>query len=405
MGEGFKSVITNWSKKVETTIDAGDINSISSVRDSLKECLQKIHELDNEILNLTDPGEQPDQIMNQAEYSLKVGTEIHRLNSSIMSLLAVRGEPSALILPVKATVKLPKLDLKYFDGDLTEWNSFWELYEVSVHQRSDFENIQKFSYLKGLLEGEALELISDFKLEGDKYLQAVNLLKETYGRKDEIKLCLVRKLFQTETPKADAESLQGYRAQFECCIRSLESEKLEVSELYTILLYTKLPGSVSEIIKRCGENWQKLDTFKKYLEEEVHNLRAFPQTETAKANTLTKVSAFAVEQGQSVRPKTTSVRPKESTNKAKVNQVKGCALCRSNHIWTHCKSYVTRGGKIERFRALGLCFICVSSKHFSSDCDRQGCITVGLLGIIVLHAIETSQINQRQVGYKLELSL
>lgn len=83
------------------------------------------------------------------------------------------------------------------------------------------------------MEGEVLALISGFKLEGDKYLQAVNLLKETYGRKGEIKLCLVRKLVQTETPKAGAESLQGIRAQFEGCIRSLESEQLELSELYT----------------------------------------------------------------------------------------------------------------------------------------------------------------------------
>ncbi|XP_066984711.1 uncharacterized protein [Macrobrachium rosenbergii] len=152
------------------------------------------------------------------------------------------------MLPVKASVKLPKLDLKHFDGDVSEWNSFWELYKVSAHQCTDFEKIQKFSYLKGLLEDEALELISGFKLEGDKYLQAVNLLKETYGRKDESKLCLVRKFFQTETPKADAESLQGFRAQFECCIRSLKSEQLEVSELYTILLYTKLPSSVGRLV-------------------------------------------------------------------------------------------------------------------------------------------------------------
>lgn len=67
-------MITNWTKKVETTIDAGDINSISSLRDSLKGYLQKIQKLDNEILDLTDPGGQPDQIMNQAECSLKVGT-------------------------------------------------------------------------------------------------------------------------------------------------------------------------------------------------------------------------------------------------------------------------------------------------------------------------------------------
>ncbi|XP_066958962.1 peroxinectin A-like [Macrobrachium rosenbergii] len=76
--------------------------------------------------------------------------------------------------------------------------------------------------------------------------------------RDEIKHVLVRRLLEMESPAANSESLQTFRASFECSIRSLESEKLELNELYTILLYTKLPKSVSETVKRrCGDNWSK----------------------------------------------------------------------------------------------------------------------------------------------------
>ena len=90
-----------------------------------------------------------------------------------------------------------------------------------------------------MLRGEPLELISGFSLESATYLEAVDLLERTYGKKDEIKLCLVKKLLTTEHSPYDAESLQKFRAQFECTIRSLDREGIELKELYTILLYTK----------------------------------------------------------------------------------------------------------------------------------------------------------------------
>ena len=44
--------------------------------------------------------------------------------------------------------------------------------------------------------------------------------------------------------------------------------------MYTILLYSKLPANIDEIIERGAEdNWLQFDTFKKQLEAAINNLR------------------------------------------------------------------------------------------------------------------------------------
>jgi replicative DNA helicase len=36
-----------------------------------------------------------------------------------------------------ATVKLPKLSLKKFSGDVTKWTTFWECYESAIHNNAN----------------------------------------------------------------------------------------------------------------------------------------------------------------------------------------------------------------------------------------------------------------------------
>ncbi|XP_068229371.1 uncharacterized protein [Palaemon carinicauda] len=239
------------------------------------------------------------------------------------------------LYPHKTNVRLPKLDLPHFTGDVLEWNSFWELYNVSVHHRGDLELIKKFSYLQSLLTRDALKLISGFKLGAANYSQAISLLRTTYGKKDEIKRVLVRRLLEMESPSPNSESLQSFRVNFECSIRSLESENLELNELYTILLHGNLPKSVSETVKRrYGDDWLVFDTFKIYLEEEVHNLRSFVSADVNKPGTLSTISTFTVNQSQSVKPKS-----KGNVNKFSSQQTGKCALCEGEHWRTQCETY------------------------------------------------------------------
>ncbi|XP_068250372.1 uncharacterized protein [Palaemon carinicauda] len=272
---GYKGVITKWTNRIDSAIAAGNVNTLSSIKDLIMKQMKTVHDLNEKILALTTEEERMKEVEEQAKYEVVVGEHWYKLSNAIT---AISGSGSSANPPTthKTNVRLPKLDLPHFTGDVLEWNSFWELYNVSVHQRGDLELIQKFSYLQSLLTADALKLISGFKLEAANYSQAISLLRTTYGKKDEIKRVLLRKFLEMESPSPDSESLQSFRANFECSIRSLESENLELDELYTILLHGKLPKSVSETVKRrCGDDWLVFDTFKKYLEEEIHNLRSF----------------------------------------------------------------------------------------------------------------------------------
>ena len=60
-------------------------------------------------------------------------------------------------------VKLPKLVLKRFNGDLTKWATFWDLFESSVCNNYSLSDVDKFNNLKALLEGRASEAVAGLK--------------------------------------------------------------------------------------------------------------------------------------------------------------------------------------------------------------------------------------------------
>ena len=43
-------------------------------------------------------------------------------------------------------MKLPKLHLPTFDGNILYWQEFWDVYKTAVHEQ-DIPNVTKFSYL------------------------------------------------------------------------------------------------------------------------------------------------------------------------------------------------------------------------------------------------------------------
>jgi len=51
------------------------------------------------------------------------------------------------------TMKLPKLELQPFNGEITAWPEFWDLFHVAVHANSQVPMVHKFAHLKSLLRG------------------------------------------------------------------------------------------------------------------------------------------------------------------------------------------------------------------------------------------------------------
>ena len=72
-------------------------------------------------------------------------------------------------------VKLPKLEVSTFDGDILNWKSFWEQFCVSVHGRSTLTNAEKFQ--NPLKDGAAKRIIEGLTKSSEHYEEAVKCLK------------------------------------------------------------------------------------------------------------------------------------------------------------------------------------------------------------------------------------
>ena len=77
--------------------------------------------------------------------------------------------------------KRPKLNLKRFSGDPLAYQSFWDSFQSAVHNEESLDDIVKFNYLKGQLDGRAALAIEGLALTAANYREAVRLLEERFG--------------------------------------------------------------------------------------------------------------------------------------------------------------------------------------------------------------------------------
>ena len=69
-------------------------------------------------------------------------------------LSRVSATPTSTTHSEPKGVKLPKLDVPVFSGNILYWTSFWEQFCISVHDRSSLSDAEKFVYLQQALKGE-----------------------------------------------------------------------------------------------------------------------------------------------------------------------------------------------------------------------------------------------------------
>ena len=99
-------------------------------------------------------------------------------------------------------VKLPKLDVPTFDGNILNWRSFWVQFRISVHDRSSLSDPEKLVYLQhSLKDGSARNVIEGLSRSGENYSEAVKCLKARFDRPRLIHQTHVRMILEAPTLK------------------------------------------------------------------------------------------------------------------------------------------------------------------------------------------------------------
>ena len=150
----------------------------------LEEKMVVIKTLDDKLAEMIDDEKDFEaECMKTGDYNrsvLKVIVEITRwLKGSTEKKPG--GEEDSRNRPLRTQAKLPKLTLKKYNGDPLLYHTFWDSFESAVHKNESLDDISKFNYLKGLLEGKASLAVQGLTLTSDNYMEAVNLLEKRFG--------------------------------------------------------------------------------------------------------------------------------------------------------------------------------------------------------------------------------
>ena len=177
-------------------------------------------------------------------------------------------------------VKLPKLELPKFTGEVTEWQSFWDQFKSHIDD-SDIPVISKFSYLVSLLEEEAKSVIQGFSLTSANYKTACDLLKERFGRPERIIFSHVQALLNGNVPVKGKGSkyvsqLWSLRDELLTHIRSLETLGVSGGQcevFLTPIILSRLPNELRlEWARDCAGKESDLDWLLNFLQREIERI-------------------------------------------------------------------------------------------------------------------------------------
>ena len=133
-----------------------------------------------------------------------------------------------------------------FNGDLVKWPTFWDSYESAIHNSDELTDVDKFNYLRSLLERTALDAIAGLTLSSANYQEAVEILRKRFGNKSLIISKHMETLLGAEPVTSD-QSLKELRQLYdrtESHLRRLKSLGVEPTSYGAMLcpvLLTKLP--------------------------------------------------------------------------------------------------------------------------------------------------------------------
>ena len=119
-------------------------------------------------------------------------------------------------------IKLSKIDLPTFTGDLLNWRTFWEQYEVSIHSRIHLTDAEKLAYLRhSLKDGPALHVIEGVTGSGSEYGEAIKCLQKCYDKPRLLHLAHVKAI--VEVPELKEGNGKDLRRLHNVCSQHLRA--------------------------------------------------------------------------------------------------------------------------------------------------------------------------------------
>ncbi|UYV69493.1 hypothetical protein LAZ67_6003792 [Cordylochernes scorpioides] len=280
--------------------------------------------------------------------------------------------------------KLPKIEMRKFDGELINWLPFWEQFE-KIHEDTELHDADKFHYLVQSMQSNtrARELIESYPQTAENYAKAVQALKQRYGQKDLLVEIYVRELLKlmmanVRTPPDERRSVAKLYDKLETQLRSLESLGVDTKE-NTAWLFPMIESCLPEDVMVA---WQR---------SPLNNYDASKNSDSNSSSRLKNLLDFLRREVEGEERRLLARRgfegssPKEKLrNKFKQNsdiptaaglfsaKEMGCLFCENNHQSKDCITAQSMPFKDKRARIYEkrCCLKCLKLGYLAKACKR-----------------------------------
>ncbi|XP_061721224.1 uncharacterized protein LOC133528000 [Cydia pomonella] len=320
-----------------------------------------------------------------------------------------------------ASCRLPKLQLPVYSGDVLFWCEFWDSFKSNIDSRN-LPDVDKLSYLKASVTGDAKKAIDGLSTTNANYRIAISILKERFGKTSHLIDAHYATLYKVKMAKSTAEDCRKTFNEVERNLKILESlgENINHNHLRFMLLEKFPPDLVYEIKLKVNDD--SIQEIRNQLDriitakEDAERISGRKRTHEAEDSTVGTLhinvkrarSAYPPKQQQGPpkkqnpqggfdrrserknkfdsinkpnkwnRPKQTPTsnkdQPEPQQGSSKGRTAWTCIFCKGDHYNDKCSEATTLA---ERKKRLGKkCFMCLKLGHFIKDCKNKRKCTI-----------------------------
>ncbi|XP_071629494.1 uncharacterized protein [Temnothorax longispinosus] len=256
-----------------------------------------------------------------------------------------------------SAIKLPKITLPQFSGDLTLWPSFIALLNTSIHDNRQISSIEKYQYLLASLKGEALNVIKNLPLAAEYYMIAYDALLDRYRNRRKLADHHLKSIREAKPLKIEsADALHKLLDTFTENTRALNLMKFPTDSWDFLLLnflLEKLPRSLREKFESVhrAEEIPRYAQLIKFLSEHCKVLEAIsgPSTMPFKSQSSASASSLATRTAE-------------------------CPVCKEQHLVFKCPRFLKLSPRERHSTAktANLCLNCLRAGHGTNNCTSTG---------------------------------
>ena len=325
---------------------------LTQYREEVSDYKKDIATLHEELVT-KDIADDDDLLVTHTALERQLSTTSHKIKSLLVVIAAGTSAPATTD---SAGVKLPKLDVPTFDGDIIHWKQFWDQFLVAVHSKTSLSNAEKTVYLQhAIKDGAAKNAIEGLSHSGDNYDEAIECLQSRFNRPHIIQRTHVQLIVNTPSLKeGSGKELRRLHDTVQQHVRALKTLGCDLpGKFITSMIELKLDVDTLFEWQKHSQSDANVPHYQELLD--FIDLRAEP--------------SCAAPQKQSQLPRKPHSRVNSFAANSEVNS--SCVICRTGkhplYMCTRFKS-MSHDDKMQALKVNRMCTNCLGGGHSKVQC-------------------------------------